>query len=162
MNEMASQVIDGAVSQLQVLEIYSFLRGYHAYTEMWNPVMGEIYTGGEDRTNEQTLYTCSGNLQRYRNCRPCSIQSSSKNVSIFYERTKHSQKSLEPKSTSKLEVPCVYHPYGPNIYVDKMKGLVESLLADGHYNLCNSDFAQCFLVNGCGQLNVFLVNGCGQ
>ena len=26
--------------------------------------------------------------------------------------------------------------------VDKMKELVESLLADGHYTLCNSDFAQ--------------------
>ena len=25
---------------------------------------------------------------------------------------------------------------------DKMKALVESLLADGHYNLCNSVFAQ--------------------
>ena len=36
-----------------------------------------------------------------------------------------------------LEVPCV-----PNVYVDKMKELVESLLADGHNNLCNSDFAQ--------------------
>ena len=34
-----------------------------------------------------------------------------------------------------LEVLCVYHLYGPNIYVDKMKALVESLLADGHYNL---------------------------
>ena len=30
---------------------------------------------------------------------------------------------------------------GPNVYVDKME-LVESLLADGHYNLCNSDFAK--------------------
>ena len=40
-----------------------------------------------------------------------------------------------------LEVPCVYRLYGPNIYVDKMKELIESLLADGHYNLCNSDFA---------------------
>ena len=26
--------------------------------------------------------------------------------------------------------------YGTNVYVDKMKELVESLLADGHYNLC--------------------------
>ena len=34
-----------------------------------------------------------------------------------------------------LEVLCVYNLYGPNIYVDKMKALVESLLADGHYNL---------------------------
>ena len=40
-----------------------------------------------------------------------------------------------------LEVPCVYHLYGPNVYVDKMKELVEFLLADGHYNRCNSDFA---------------------
>ena len=30
----------------------------------------------------------------------------------------------------------------PNVYVDTMKELVESLLADGHYDLCNSDFAQ--------------------
>ena len=42
MNEMASQVIGGADSQLQVLEIHSFLRGYHAYMEIWTPVMGEI------------------------------------------------------------------------------------------------------------------------
>ena len=44
-----------------------------------------------------------------------------------------------------LEVPCVYRLYGPNIYVDKMKVLVGSLPADGHYDLCNIyDFAQCF------------------
>ena len=41
-----------------------------------------------------------------------------------------------------LEVPCVYRLYGPNVYVDKMKALVESLIANGHYNQCNSDFAQ--------------------
>ena len=29
-----------------------------------------------------------------------------------------------------LEVPCVYHLYGPKVYVDKIKALVESLLAD--------------------------------
>ena len=29
--------------------------------------------------------------------------------------------------------------YGPNVHVDKMKALVESFLADGYYNLCNSD-----------------------
>ena len=37
-----------------------------------------------------------------------------------------------------LEVPCVYHLHGANIYVDKMKDLVESLLADGHYNQHNN------------------------
>ena len=39
-------------------------------------------------------------------------------------------------------------PY--NIYVDKMKELVGSLLADGHYNLCNSDL--CSMIFG-GFLN---------
>ena len=40
-----------------------------------------------------------------------------------------------------LEVPCVYCLYGSNVFVDKMKELVESLLANGHYYLCNN-FAQ--------------------
>ena len=34
MNEMASQVIGSAVSQLQVLVNYLFLRSYHAYMEI--------------------------------------------------------------------------------------------------------------------------------
>ena len=72
-----------AVSQLQVLEIHSFLRGYRAYMEIWTPVVGEMLVYG-------------------------------------------------------LEVPCIYRLYGPNDNVDKMKALVESLLADGHYYLCSS------------------------
>ena len=44
MNEMASQVIGGAVSQLQVLEIHSFL---------WTPCRGRN-AGGKERTNQQT------------------------------------------------------------------------------------------------------------
>ena len=56
------------------------------------------------------------------------------------------QKSQEPKSTRELAMvgSPTHLPYGPNIYVDKMKALVESFLADGYYNLCNSDFAQWF------------------
>ena len=34
--------IGGVVSQLQVLEIDSFLRGYRAYMEIWTPDVGEI------------------------------------------------------------------------------------------------------------------------
>ena len=52
---------------------------------------------------------------------------------------KKSQEPVKRGAGYGLEVPCVCL-YGPNIYVDKMKALVESLPADGHYNLCNSDF----------------------
>ena len=48
MNEMASRVIGGAVSQLQVLEIYS---GYHDYMEVWTSVMGEILVVKIELTN---------------------------------------------------------------------------------------------------------------
>ena len=78
----------------------------------------------------------------YRNCRPCSLQSSSKNVSIFDKRL---QKSQEPKSTGELAMVRKSHVLQfiwTQVYVDKINELVESLLADGHYNLCNSDFAQ--------------------
>ena len=42
----------------------------------------------------------------------------------------------------------VWESYVSTVYMDltfeftKLRSLVESLLADGHYNLCNSDFAQ--------------------
>ena len=55
------------------------------------------------------------------------------------------QKLQEPKSTGELAMVRKSHVstvYGSNVCVDKMKELVESLLADGHYNLCNSDLTQ--------------------
>ena len=44
-----------------------------------------------------------------------------------------------------------------------MKALVESLLADGHYNQCNSDLLNDnwhFKINGCGQWLFLEVNLC--
>ena len=76
--------------------------------------------------------------------RLCSLQSSS----VFFMRENKVFAEITGAKVNGgagygLEVPCVYRLYGPNIYVDKMKALIESLLADGHYNpLCNSDFAQ--------------------
>ena len=64
MNEMASQVIGSAVSQLQVLEIYSLLRGYHAYMEIWTPITREILVVKIEPVNRHYTYTCSGHLQR--------------------------------------------------------------------------------------------------
>ena len=53
---MASQVIGVTVSQLQVLEIYSFLRGYHAYMEIWTHVMGEILVVKIEPMNRHDIY----------------------------------------------------------------------------------------------------------
>ena len=49
---------------------------------------------------------------------------------FFMRENKAFEKSQEPKTTGELEVPCIYSLYGPNVYVDKMKALVESLLIE--------------------------------
>ena len=96
--------------------------------------------GGEDKTNEH-LQT-----QRYRNCRPYSNLALRMSAFFMKEMNKAFPEITGAKVNKGvgygLEVPCVYYLYGSNVYVDKMKVLVESLLADEHYNLCNSDFAQ--------------------
>ena len=55
MNEMASQVIGGAVNQLQVLEFRSFLSGYHAYMEIWTPVVGEMLVVKREPMNRHDI-----------------------------------------------------------------------------------------------------------
>ena len=117
MNEMASQVIGGAVSQPQVLEIYSFLRGYYAYMENWTAVVGEILVVKIEPTNRHYIDAVA--IYKMLKLSPCSLQSSSKNVSIFYERdNKVFAEITELKSTGELdlEVPCVNRIYGPNVY----------------------------------------------
>ena len=82
MNEMASQVIGSAVSQLQVLVNYSFLRSYHAYMEIWTPVVGEILVVKIEPTNRYDIHAVAI-LQRCRSCRPCSLQSSLFEIPMF-------------------------------------------------------------------------------
>ena len=119
----------GAVSQLQVWDSW----GYYA-------LLGRN-ASGEDRTD---LICIAVAIYRQRFC---SLLSSSKNVSIFLMRHEQSFAEITGAKISRgagydLEVPCVYRLYGPNVYVDKIKELVESFLDDGHHNLYNNDFAQ--------------------
>ena len=144
MNEMASQVIGGAVSQLQVLEIYSFLRGYYAYMEIWTPVVGEILVLKIAPTNRHYIHAVA--IYKMLKLRPCSSQASSKNVSIFYEREQsvcrnHRSQSLQGSWIWKSHVSTVSMDL-TFMLTKWVKALVESLLTDGHYNQCNSDFVQ--------------------
>ena len=55
MNEMASQVIGDAISQLQVLEIHSLLTGYHAYMEIWT-LVGAMLVVKIEPTNRHDIH----------------------------------------------------------------------------------------------------------
>ena len=62
------------------------------------------------------------------------------NVRIFDER----EQSICRNYRSQSQQESWLWSHVSTVYMDLMfmKALVESLLADGHYNLCNSDFAQ--------------------
>ena len=52
---MASQVVTGsaAMADLEVLEIHSYIRGYHAYMDVWNPVVGQTLVVKREPTNSK-------------------------------------------------------------------------------------------------------------
>ena len=95
MNLMASQVIGGAVSQLQVLEIYSFLRGYHAYMEIWTPVVGEMLVVKREPMNRHDKHAVA--IYRYAKIVGHVPYNLAPECQHIWMREKHFQKSQEPK-----------------------------------------------------------------
>ena len=47
---VASQVVS-STAHLEVLEIVSYIRGYHAYKDVWTPVLGECLLVKHEPTN---------------------------------------------------------------------------------------------------------------
>ena len=47
----ASQVVSSTVADLEVLEIHSYVRGYHAYMDVWTPIQGQILLVRREPTN---------------------------------------------------------------------------------------------------------------
>ena len=45
---MASQVVSSTVADLEVLEICSYVRSYHAYMDIWTPIQGQTLPNSKD------------------------------------------------------------------------------------------------------------------
>ena len=50
---MASQVVSSTVADLEVLEICSYVRGYHAYMDIWTPIEGQTLLVRREPTNSE-------------------------------------------------------------------------------------------------------------
>ena len=79
-----------------------------------------------ESTNTHNIHAVAIYRQRYRKYSPCSLQSNSKNVSIFMTDMNKAFAEITGAKVNMgagygLEVPCVYRLYGPNVYVDKME-----------------------------------------
>ena len=131
----ASQVVSSTVADLEVLEIRSYVRGYHAYMDVWTPIQGQILLVRRGPTNIKDKNAVGvfledvivGHVPHYLATR----------FSQFLQRDVN--KAFAEVTGGKvnrgggygLEVPYVYRLYGPKAYIEKMKELADSLRKAG-------------------------------
>ena len=130
---MSSQVESS--SSVEVLEINSFIRGYHAYKDLWTPATGESLLVKREPTNSHDVNAVAvykeavivGHV-------PYNLAPS---FSHFLKRDMN--KAFAEVTGSKvnrgagygLEIPCKYKIYGPKPYIEKMKVIIDRLRSAG-------------------------------
>ena len=118
----------------QVFDIDSYVRGYHAYMDVWSPVIGETLLVKREPSNVKDRHAVAifkedaviGHV-------PYNI------APRFYFLRRDVNKAFAEVTGEKvnrgagygLEIPCVYRLYGPKVYIDRMKELIDSLRAGG-------------------------------
>ena len=80
---MASQVVS---ESLEVLHISSYIRGYHAYMEVWTPVQDEMLILKREPTNVADRNAVASSIQRRSSGGSCSLQLSPKYFTLFEKR----------------------------------------------------------------------------
>ena len=126
---MASQV--AASNTLEVLRITSYIRGYHAYMDVWTPVQDEMLILKREPANvaDRNAVAVYKDDQVVGHV-PFNLAPS---ISHFLKRdinkafAKVDGEKVNRGAGYGLEIPCVYHLYGAKPYIDKMTELVDSL-----------------------------------
>ena len=129
---MASKVV---CQGLEVLRISLYIRGYHAYMQVWTPVQGEMLILKREPMNvtdrnavavfkeEQVVGHVPFNLA------PSISQFLRREINKAFAEVIGGK--VNRGAGYGLEIPCIYHLYGPKAYIDKFKELVDSLKASG-------------------------------
>ena len=125
---MASQIPG---SSLSVTEIQSYFRGYHAYVDIWTPLIGEMLLLRREPNNPKDKsavvvvndgevvghvpYNMSNTVSQIlkRDCNK-----------VFAEVT---GEKLNRGAGNGLEILCIYSFYGPELYVKKLQEVFASL-----------------------------------
>ena len=129
---MASQVVGAS---LELLEVRSYVRGYHEYMGVWNPIQGQTLLLKQEPTNAKDKNAVTVLLEDQM------VGHVPHNVALYFSQflrrdfNKGFVEVTGPKINRGagygLEVPCVYRLYGPKIYVERLNELVDSLRRAG-------------------------------
>ena len=128
---MVSQDVSG--SGQDVLEICSYVRGYHEYSDLWTPTIGQVLRVKPEPTNEKDWNAVAvfkeDMIVRHvpRNLSPRLFQFLRRDVNKEVTGQK-----VNRGAGYGLEIPCTYRLYSPPADINRMKELVASLAAYGH------------------------------
>ena len=120
---MASQVV--SAQRVESLSVQSFIRGYHAYMDIWTPVENELLrlipepTNSVDRKAVAVLKEDQivGHIPF--------------NLSPIKAFARVTGSKINRGAGYGLEIPCVYEFYGPKPYIDKLREVIASLKSSG-------------------------------
>lgn len=118
-------------SELSSLSVPSYIRGYHAYQDVWSPFTGEVLPFEREPDNPEDVHAVAiKRAGRIVGHVPFNLAPT---VSAFLRRSRN--KCLVEVRGSKvnrgggygLEIPCEYHFIGPKDYIDKLDKICKNL-----------------------------------
>ena len=126
--QMASQPV--ASAEQSVTEIESFVRGYHEYKDIWQPRIGEVLVLKREPTNDKDRLAVSIERQgQVVGHVPCNLAPL---ISYFLLREVNKgmvEMTGQPVNRGAgmgMEVPCVYHLFGPRIYLKRLEEVIKN------------------------------------
>ena len=127
---MASQPVSSVSS---CVEVASFIRGYHAYQDVWQPVVGEVLLLQREPSNmkdRQAVSVMKSNL--IVGHVPANLSAL---FSHFLSRTCNKGTAevtgarVNRSAGHGLEIPCKYRLYGPAAYLVRLDTIIRDIQA---------------------------------
>ena len=131
---MASQPVGGR-EDITSLEVQSYIRGYHAYQDIWDPRIGEVLPLQREPGNPEDKFAVAvirrGNIVGHLpfNLAPVVSAFLRKDVNKGLVEVKGAK--VNRGAGYGLEIPCTYRFYGSKSFIDKLNQLVADLRGDG-------------------------------
>ena len=124
---MASQ----PAASFDSVEFNSFIRGYHAYKDIWEPFVGETLLLKRESTNvrDRSAVAVMQETEVVGHV-PYNISSA---LSMFLRRdcnkgfAEVTGNCVNRGAGYGMEVPCIYRLYGPTIYIQRLQQIIQSL-----------------------------------
>ena len=127
---MASQPIAAA----DVVEISSYVRGYHAYQEKWHPVQGHVLLLAREPTNATDKLAVAiiknGDVVGHVPYNLAPTLSHFLNRDFNNAVAEVTGDCVNRGAGYGLEVPCIYRLYGSKAYLDKVREVLRDLHAN--------------------------------